>query len=76
MALGVNYGAFSLAFSGALAGLLWRDILSKKHIHVGNIEFARVNLPMIVFTMIVGSCALLGEVWIMRGNEPYDQVAA
>lgn len=73
MALGVNYGAFSLAFSGALAGLLWRDILDKKHIHVRNLEFARVNLPMIVFTMIVGSVVLLGEVYIMRGEEPYDQ---
>lgn len=72
MALGVNYGAFSLAFSGALAGMLWRDILSKKGIHIGSIEFAKVNLPIIVFAMVVGSCVLLGEVYIIRGTGPYS----
>lgn len=72
MALGVNYGAFSLAFSGALAGLLWRDILAKKHIHIGSIEFWRVNLPIIIFAMVVGCSILLGEVYIMRSTDPYD----
>ncbi|KAK8041697.1 hypothetical protein PG993_006220 [Apiospora rasikravindrae] len=32
MAVGVNYGAFSSAFSASLAGLLWRDILANKGI--------------------------------------------
>ncbi|RAL63394.1 hypothetical protein DID88_003818 [Monilinia fructigena] len=43
MALGVNYGAFSTAFSASLAGLLWRDILARKHIHVRRLDFARVQ---------------------------------
>ncbi|KAM0651755.1 hypothetical protein D7B24_004795 [Verticillium nonalfalfae] len=34
MAIGVNYGAFSAAFSASLAGLLWRDILARKEIEV------------------------------------------
>lgn len=72
MALGVNYGAFSFAFSGSLAGLLWRDILSKKHIMIGNREFAWVNLPIIAFTMAIGCAVLVGEVYIMRSTVPYS----
>lgn len=71
MALGVNFGAFSTAFSASLAGLLWRDILSRKHIHIRRLEFARVNLPIIAIAMAVGCTILVGEVYIMRGNNPY-----
>ncbi|CAG9982396.1 unnamed protein product [Clonostachys byssicola] len=72
MALGVNYGAFSTCFSASLAGLLWRDILSRKHIRVRSLDFARVNLPIIAIAMIVGCTVLVAEVYIMRTNEPYD----
>jgi len=72
MAIGVNYGAFSLAFSASLAGMLWRDILGRKHIHVGGLEFARVNLPIIAITMLVGLVVLVGEIYIMRTDAPYD----
>jgi Na+/H+ antiporter NhaD/arsenite permease-like protein len=72
MALGVNYGAFSVAFSAALAGLLWRDILAKKHIHVRAIDFARINLPIIAIAMTIGCVVLVGEVYIVRSNSPYD----
>ena len=72
MALGVNYGAFSLAFSGSLAGLLWRSILDGKHIHIGNREFWRVNVPIISFTMLIGCSVLLGEIYIMRGTGRYN----
>ncbi|KAK8112344.1 uncharacterized protein PG998_008801 [Apiospora kogelbergensis] len=73
MALGVNYGAFSIAFSGSLAGLLWRDILARKHIRVRELEFARVNLPIIAICMVVGCLILVGEVYIVRDdNKPYS----
>ena len=72
MALGVNFGAFSTAFSASLAGLLWRDILSRKHIHIRRLEFARVNLPIIAIAMAVGCAILVGEVYIMRGENPYS----
>ena len=72
MAIGVNYGAFSTAFSASLAGLLWRDILFRKHIRVGSIEFARVNLPIIAIAMAVGCTVLTGEVYIIRKTTPYD----
>ncbi|KAH6700821.1 hypothetical protein EV126DRAFT_460033 [Verticillium dahliae] len=52
MAIGVNYGAFSAAFSASLAGLLWRDILARKDIEVTNLDFARFNLPIISVSMI------------------------
>lgn len=71
MAIGVNYGAFSTAFSASLAGLLWRDILGRKHIHVRRLDFARVNLPIIAIAMVIGCAVLIGEVYIMRGDEPY-----
>ncbi|KAJ5279263.1 hypothetical protein N7478_004635 [Penicillium angulare] len=71
MALGVNYGAFSTAFSASLAGLLWRDILQRKHIRVGSLEFARVNLPIIAIAMAVGCTVLVGEVYLVRDNSPY-----
>ncbi|KAJ5377658.1 uncharacterized protein N7496_005067 [Penicillium cataractarum] len=72
MAIGVNYGAFSTAFSASLAGLLWRDILQRKHIRVGSIEFARVNLPIIAIAMAVGCTVLVGQIYVMRKETPYD----
>jgi Na+/H+ antiporter NhaD/arsenite permease-like protein len=74
MALGVNYGAFSTAFSASLAGMLWRDILRRKHIRVGSLEFARVNLPIIAISMVVGCVVLIGEVYIVRSDDPYKPV--
>jgi len=71
MALGVNFGAFSTAFSASLAGLLWRDILARKHIRIRRLEFARVNLPIIAIAMAVGCTILVGEVYIMRDKSPY-----
>ncbi|KAK0702904.1 hypothetical protein B0T21DRAFT_342130 [Apiosordaria backusii] len=72
MALGVNYGAFSTAISASLAGLLWRDILAKKHIHVRRLDFARVNLPIIAIAMSVGCAVLIGEIYIIRNDQPFD----
>lgn len=71
MALGVNYGAFSMAFSAALAGLLWRDILKRKHIRIRGLDFARENLPIIAIAMTVGCVVLVGEVYLFRDNKPY-----
>jgi Na+/H+ antiporter NhaD/arsenite permease-like protein len=72
MALGVNYGAFSTAFSASLAGLLWRDILRRKHINVGPLEFARVNVPIISIAMTVGCAAMIGEMYIAIPDSPFD----
>ncbi|KAL1647046.1 hypothetical protein SLS58_002816 [Diplodia intermedia] len=74
MALGVNYGAFSASFSASLAGLLWRDILARKHIHARSLDFASVNLPIIAIAMTVGCVVLVCEVYIMRDGSPYDSL--
>jgi Na+/H+ antiporter NhaD/arsenite permease-like protein len=71
MVIGVNYGAFSVAFSASLAGLLWRDILQQKFIHVRSRDFVRINLPIIAITMIVGCTVLIGQVYIVRDASPY-----
>lgn len=71
MVLGVNYGAFSIAVSGALAGMLWQNILGRKGIVVGGMEFYKVNQPFILFTMIIGCAVLIGEVYLTRGTEPF-----
>jgi hypothetical protein len=68
MAIGVNYGAFSAAFSASLAGLLWRDILARKHIRVRRLDFARVNLPIIAISMAVGLTVLIGEIYISKSS--------
>ncbi|KAI2786570.1 hypothetical protein POX_g08956 [Penicillium oxalicum] len=72
MALGVNYGAFSTAFSASLAGLLWRDILNRKFIRVKSIDFARINLPIITISMVVGCTVLVGQIYVTRKDTPYD----
>lgn len=65
MALGVNYGAFSTAFSASLAGLLWRDILARKHIRVRRLDFARVNLPIIAskYLKIASAVSHIGDMF-------------
>ncbi|KAF2433380.1 hypothetical protein EJ08DRAFT_77057 [Tothia fuscella] len=72
MAIGLNYGAFSAAFSASLAGLLWRDILARKHIKVHSLDFARVNLPIIAISMTVGCAVLVGQIYVIRSKDPYN----
>ncbi|KAL1836517.1 hypothetical protein VTJ49DRAFT_5057 [Mycothermus thermophilus] len=74
MALGVNYGAFSAAFSASLAGLLWRDILASKNISVKRSHFATVNLPIIAISMTVGCVVLIGVMWITRDESPTSAI--
>lgn len=68
MAIGLNYGAYSSTFCASLAGLLWKDILEKKGVIVGRLEFFRVNLPIIAIGMGVGCAVLAGEIYIFRSE--------
>jgi hypothetical protein len=72
MALGVNYGALSMAFSASLAGIMWRDVLAKQRIRVQRLEFKRVNLTIIAFAMTTGCAVLVAEVYVFRDNSPYS----
>ncbi|KAI1340348.1 putative arsenite efflux transporter ArsB-like protein [Xylariaceae sp. FL0016] len=71
LAIGANYAAFSLTFGASLAGIGWRRDLRDKHIQVQRLEFARVNFPLIAFTMIVSCTVLVGEVYLIRGEDAY-----
>lgn len=67
LALGSNYGAFTLTFSASLAGLLWRRILRQKGIHVRPMQFLRLNLPIAITAMTVSSAVLLAQVYVTHG---------
>ncbi|CAK1359811.1 unnamed protein product [Cercospora beticola] len=71
MAIGLNYGAFSTAFSASLAGLLWRSILDRMGIHVRSRDFALVNIPIIAIATIIALVILVGQIYITRDTEAY-----
>ncbi|KAJ8125792.1 hypothetical protein O1611_g7846 [Lasiodiplodia mahajangana] len=66
LALGVNYGAFSLTLGASLAGLSWREDLAKRGISIRRFEFARINTGIVCFAMAVGCAVLVGQVYITR----------
>lgn len=70
LALGVNYGAFSVVCNAPLVGLLWEDILLQNHIHVRRLDFARVNLPIIAIAMSVSCGVLTAQVFIFKDSTP------
>ena len=65
LALGSNYGAFSLHPGASLAGLLWRDILWRKGISTRSSEFARSNIWIVAVAMIVGTGIVVAEVFVV-----------
>jgi Na+/H+ antiporter NhaD/arsenite permease-like protein len=69
---GLNYGAFSIAVSASLTGVMWRTVMKKEHLSVTVGEFARVNLPIIVAAMMIACSILVGQVYLVRGDRPYD----
>ncbi|KAI1788320.1 hypothetical protein LXA43DRAFT_1159931 [Ganoderma leucocontextum] len=68
LALGSNFGAFTLTFSASLAGLLWRQILRQKGIHVRGRQFLLLNLPISFVAMGVGCAVLVGQVYVEHGR--------
>ncbi|KAF2210210.1 hypothetical protein CERZMDRAFT_106858 [Cercospora zeae-maydis SCOH1-5] len=71
MTIGLNYGAFSTAFSASLAGLLWRSILERMGIHVRSRDFALINVPIIAIATTIALVILIGQIYITRDTEPY-----
>ncbi|PIL32705.1 transporter [Ganoderma sinense ZZ0214-1] len=69
LALGSNFGAFTLTFSASLAGLLWRQILRQKGIHVRGRQFLLLNLPISFVAMAVGCAVLVGQVYVEHGRD-------
>lgn len=69
LAIGSNYGAFTLTFSASLAGLLWRQILHQKGIHVRARQFLLLNLPVSFVAMLCSLAVLVGQVYIIDKQE-------
>ncbi|KAI0794150.1 hypothetical protein C8Q74DRAFT_560085 [Fomes fomentarius] len=64
LAIGSNFGAFTLTFSASLAGLLWRQILRQKDIHVRPRDFLLLNLPISFVSMLVACAVLVGQAYV------------
>jgi Na+/H+ antiporter NhaD/arsenite permease-like protein len=71
LSLGVNFGAFGISLSASLTGVMWRRALMEEKIRVSGMEFWRVCLPIIAFSMIIACTVLVGETYIIRDNSPY-----
>jgi Na+/H+ antiporter NhaD/arsenite permease-like protein len=63
VAMGSNIGAFSYTFAGSLAGLLWRQLLADKDIHVSQLKFALVNAVPLLMQITTASAIVLGELY-------------
>ncbi|KZT03924.1 uncharacterized protein LAESUDRAFT_744420 [Laetiporus sulphureus 93-53] len=68
LALGSNYGAFTLTFSASLAGLLWHRILQQKGIHVRPRQFLMLNLPISIIAMTCSAAILLAQIYVIHGQ--------
>lgn len=68
LALGSNYGAFTLTFSASLAGLLWRQILRQKGIRVRARQFLVLNFPIAFVAMLASMSSLVGEMYVEHKN--------
>lgn len=66
LAMGSNYGAFTLTFSASLAGLLWREILGHQGIHVRQGEFAQLNLGTFVVGSVASGMVLIGQTMVVH----------
>jgi len=68
LAIASNYGAFTFTVCASLAGLLWRDILKQKGIQVRQWQFCKLNLPLVVVSMVASCAVLIGEMYVVHKN--------
>ncbi|KAI0279067.1 hypothetical protein BGY98DRAFT_916225, partial [Russula aff. rugulosa BPL654] len=69
LALGSNYGAFTFVFSASLAGLLWRDMLRKKGIHVRQYQFAKLNMGTFMVASVASGVVLIGQTLVIHRHD-------
>ncbi|KAI9465182.1 hypothetical protein BJY52DRAFT_1220876 [Lactarius psammicola] len=67
LAIGSNYGAFTFTFSASLAGMLWRDILRQKGIHVRGWQFAGLNMGTFLVASVASGAVLIGQTLVVHG---------
>jgi Na+/H+ antiporter NhaD/arsenite permease-like protein len=63
VAIDSNTGACSYLVTGSLAGLLWRDLLADKGVHVSHLKFTLVNTTLLLMQITAASAIALGEVY-------------
>jgi len=68
LAIASNYGAFSFTPRASQAGLLWRDILKQKGIQIRQWQFCKLNLSLVVVSMVASSAVLVGEMYVVHKN--------
>jgi Na+/H+ antiporter NhaD/arsenite permease-like protein len=68
LAIASNFGAFTLTVSASLAGLLWRDILRQKGVQVRKWQFCKLNLPLVVVSMVVSCAVIIAEMYVVHKN--------
>lgn len=68
LAIASNYGAFTFAVCASLAGLLWRQILRQKGIQVSQWQFCKLNLPLVVVSMVASCAVIIGEMYVVHKN--------
>ncbi|KZT61161.1 hypothetical protein CALCODRAFT_464540 [Calocera cornea HHB12733] len=64
LAIGSNFGAFSITFPASLAGLLWRSILYQKGIELRTLQFTKLNLAVIAVAMTSACTVLIGQLYV------------
>ncbi|CAL1712066.1 unnamed protein product [Somion occarium] len=69
LAIGSNFGAFTITISASLAGLLWRGILRQKGIRIRPKQFLLLNLPISFVAMLVSCGVLAGEMFVIHRND-------
>jgi len=68
LAIGSNYGAFTLTFSASLAGMLWRDILRQKGVQVRGRQFAGLNVGTFLVASMASGAVLVGQTLVVHGR--------
>ncbi|KLO15118.1 hypothetical protein SCHPADRAFT_996099 [Schizopora paradoxa] len=71
LALGTNFGAYSLTISASLAGLLWKNILKGNNVNKIDVrlrDFALLNAPSTLVAIAVSAIALFVEVIVIKKN--------
>ncbi len=67
LAIGSNYGAFTLTFSASLAGMLWRDILRQKGIDVRGWQFSKLNMGTFLVASVASGGVIIGQALVVHG---------
>jgi hypothetical protein len=58
--------------SASLTGIMCRIVLMEEEVRVGQLEFLRVNLLILIYSIVVACTVLVGETCIVMDNSPHQ----